>query len=79
MAKTAEMDRLGRVVIPKEIRRTLQISEGQTLLIEISGGEIVLKPLHLKSDPVKAIAEMDLPVATWEEIEKQIEEGVLRE
>ena len=79
MVKTVEMDKSGRVVIPKEIRQALKISGEQTLLIEIRKEEIVLKPLHLKSDPVEAIAEMNLPIATWEEMEKQIEEGVLQE
>jgi len=79
MVRILEMDKLGRVVIPKEIRRSLQLGDEQTLLVEVREGEIVLKPLSLKSDPVKAIAEMGLPVATWEEMEKQIEEGATRE
>jgi len=79
MVKTVEMDKSGRVVIPREIRQSLQMSGEQTLLIELRKEEIVLKPLRLKSDPVKAIAEMNLPIAKWEEIEKQIEEGVLQE
>jgi len=77
--KTVEMDKSGRVVIPREIRQALQMSGEQTLLIELRKEEIVLKPLRLKSDPVKAIAEMNLPIAKWEAIEKQIEEGVLQE
>jgi len=79
MVRTVEMDKSGRVVIPKEIRRALKMSGEQTLLVEVRKEEIVLKPLYLKSDPVKAIAEMNLPVATWEEMEKQIEEGALQE
>ncbi len=79
MVRTVEMDKSGRVVIPKEIRRALKMSGEQTLLVEVRKEEIVLKPLYLKRDPVKAIAEMNLPVATWEDLEKQIEEGVLQE
>ncbi|KPV64045.1 MAG: SpoVT / AbrB like domain protein [Candidatus Bathyarchaeota archaeon BA1] len=79
MVKTIEMDKSGRVVIPREIRQALKISGEQTLLIELQKEEIVLKPLRLKSDPIKAIAEMNLPIAKWEEIEKQIEEGLLQE
>jgi len=38
------MDDLGRIVIPKEIRRTLMIREGDSMEIFIgSGGEILLK------------------------------------
>ena len=79
MAKIIEMDKSGRVVIPREIRRSLQMTGEQTLLIELRKEEIVLKPLRLKSEPVKAIAEMNLPLAKWEEVEKQIEEGATQE
>ena len=38
------IDELGRVVIPKEIRRTLRIREGEPLEIYTeNGGEVVLK------------------------------------
>lgn len=33
------IDELGRVVIPKEIRRTLRIREGDPLLITLEGWE----------------------------------------
>ena len=33
------IDELGRVVIPKEIRRTLRIREGDPLLITLTGWE----------------------------------------
>ena len=36
-------DQLGRIVIPKEIRRTLKIIEGDALEIFIDGGNIILK------------------------------------
>ena len=38
------IDSLGRIVIPKEIRRTMQIREGDSLEIYVeSGGDIILK------------------------------------
>ena len=38
------IDDLGRVVVPKEIRRTLRIREGDPLEIYVEqGGEIILK------------------------------------
>ena len=37
------IDELGRVVIPKEIRRTLRIKEGDPLEIFTEGDEIILK------------------------------------
>ena len=49
------IDDLGRVVIPKEIRRTMQIKEGDPLEIYVDGeGEVVLK----KYSSVTALADL---------------------
>lgn len=41
------IDDLGRVVIPKEIRRTLRIREGDPLEIFVDrDGEVILKNIH---------------------------------
>ena len=37
------IDDLGRIVLPKEIRKTLRIREGESLEIYTNGEEIVLK------------------------------------
>ena len=37
------IDELGRIVIPKEIRRSLRIKEGESLEILINNGDIILK------------------------------------
>ena len=41
------IDDLGRVVIPKEIRRTLRIKEGDPLeIFTDKEGEVILKNIH---------------------------------
>ena len=40
------VDDLGRIVLPKELRRTLQIKEGTPMLILISGDNVVLKKYY---------------------------------
>jgi len=48
------IDDLGRVVIPKEIRRTLRIREGDPLEIYVDrGGEVILK----KYSPIRELGE----------------------
>lgn len=37
------LDELGRIVLPKELRRTLQIKEGEPLEIYVDGAAIVIK------------------------------------
>lgn len=40
----AKIGEKGRVTLPIEIRRTLGVREGDTIIIEARGKEIVLKP-----------------------------------
>lgn len=46
------IDDLGRIVIPKEIRKNLKIKEGETLEIFIEGSSIILRKFSLMSDLV---------------------------
>lgn len=38
-----KVDELGRIVIPKELRKTLMIEEGDSLEIYVDGEQIILK------------------------------------
>ena len=46
------IDDLGRIVVPKEIRKNLKIKEGDTIEIFIDGASIVLRKFSLMSDLV---------------------------
>lgn len=39
------LDERGRVVIPKEIREKLDLKPNQSLIVEVRGKEVVLKPV----------------------------------
>ena len=74
------VDDLGRIVIPKEIRRTMGIKEGDPLemFIDTESGGLVLISYHSgASDKINAIAEnLDIMGATpkhWE-IAKELRE-----
>ena len=55
------IDDLGRVVIPKEIRRTLRIREGDPLEIFVDReGEVILK----KYSPIGELGDFDLFVSS---------------
>lgn len=71
------VDELGRVVIPKEIRRKLGIKDGDPLeVFTAKGGEIILKPYQEESkvvdDFIEAFKEMD--VTDKKEIMKKLVE-----
>ena len=58
------IDELGRVVIPKEIRRTLRIREGDSLEIFTDhDGEVIGALLLLSHDTGARMTEIDLKVA----------------
>jgi AbrB family looped-hinge helix DNA binding protein len=44
MNTTLTMDKAGRVVLPKKVRDELQLSAGESLDLESSGDQIVLRP-----------------------------------
>ena len=46
MNATLTVDKAGRVVLPKPVRDELQLSAGDSLELEISGEEIVLRPVR---------------------------------
>ena len=47
------IDDLGRIVIPKEIRRNFKINEGDSLEIFVDDGDIILKKYSLLDDMVE--------------------------
>jgi len=51
-----KLDDLGRIVIPKEIRRTFEIAEGDPIEIYTDGDCIVLKKFETGAD-IKNLAE----------------------
>lgn len=52
------IDDLGRLVIPKEFRRTIKVNEGDELEISLRGSEIVVKKYNGNlEDVIKGIAQ----------------------
>jgi AbrB family looped-hinge helix DNA binding protein len=43
---TVQIDQAGRVVVPKSLRERLRLSGGDTLVIDIKGDAIELRPIH---------------------------------
>ncbi len=48
----------GRVQLPAEVRRALSLSDGDTLLIEVVGGEVHLRPY---SEAIRRVQERTRP------------------
>ena len=46
MTTEITLDRAGRVLIPKSLRRELRLGEGDTLHLESAGDQITLRPVR---------------------------------
>ena len=56
MVQRVRIDAAGRVVIPVEIRRALDIQDGQDLTVSLESGAITLRTLALTHARIRAIA-----------------------
>lgn len=61
------VDDLGRVIIPKEIRRTLKIHEGDQVSISVDGDSVIFKRIPKYVGPVKLLDDVihDLDDSGW--------------
>ena len=65
------VDDLGRVVIPKEIRRTLGIKEGEPFEIYIEENAVMFKK-YKEVDTIQKIRDLILDVEHWNDDEKKL-------
>ena len=78
MHEIANIDKFGRIVIPKSMRDMLGLEKSGTVFIEDRDNELIIKPVHKKSsDTIRKIAAMNLPVEDWETMEQEITDGAL--
>lgn len=61
------VDDLGRVAIPKEIRRTLRIHEGDRMLVSLEGDCVIFKRVPKYVAPLKLLDDVihDLDESGW--------------
>lgn len=57
MKKT--IDKLGRIVIPSELRKELGISDGDEMKLEVKDGKLVVSKAHKKDSPEERIKELE--------------------
>ncbi len=75
--QTITIDRHGRITLPKRILDALGMQPETEVIIELADKEIVIKPKQPDTPITKRIAAMNLPVAEWEQMEREIEAGRL--
>ena len=77
MHKIVNIDKFGRISIPKKMRDILKLEESSTVHLEIRNNEIIIRPVHKKtSDAISKISAMNLPVDDWETMEHEITSSI---
>jgi AbrB family looped-hinge helix DNA binding protein len=53
------IDKLGRIVIPSELRKELGVSDGDEMKLEVKDGKLVVSKAHKKDSPEARIKELE--------------------
>ena len=75
LSQMSTVDKNGRVALPKSMLEALGIASNSEVLIELTDVGIVIKSTTLTPSITQRIAEMNLPVADWEQMEQEIDAG----
>ena len=75
MNQTIRTDRTGRVTLPATVLTALGIGPDAEVTIEITAADILIRPVSTLPQITRRIAAMDLPVADWGEMEREIQSG----
>ncbi len=75
LSQTSTIDKNGRVTLPKPMLDALGIASDSAVVIELTDVGIVIKSTNLTPSITQRIADMNLPVADWEEMEQEIDAG----
>jgi AbrB family looped-hinge helix DNA binding protein len=74
-AETVKIDHAGRIMLPKTILDAFGIAPEAEVVVESTDIGIVIRP-KAQIGPITArIAKMELPVADWEDMEREIMAG----
>lgn len=69
MVKVVKVTRRGQTTIPLEIRKQLNIKEGDELMVEISNGGVLFR----KIPKLEELAGVDSPYGNVDEVKREID------
>ena len=76
MSVRVRVDRRGRIVLPKEFRDALGISEGDEVVVMLEGGRVIIEKAE---DPLKVLEEVLGGLSFSRELRRVAEEEGLKE
>jgi len=78
LTPVSKIDKHGRIELPEKMREKCGLLPETDVLIELKGEVIIITPKLTTTPITQRIAEMDLPVSDWKQMEKEIAEGHLK-
>ena len=69
------IDQSGQLVLPEEIIRALGVNEPRDAEVTVTDTTIVITLEHAATPITEGISAMQLPVAEWEQMERETELG----
>ncbi len=72
-AQTIQIDLQGRIELPRVMREALGLIPQTEALVELTAKGIFIRPKHSATPITQRIANMNLPVSDWAQMEKEIE------
>lgn len=73
--ETMRIDHIGRLIMPEHVRRALGVGPNQDVIAEITPDGLLIRAASSEASITQRIAALNLPVAEWEQIEREIESG----
>jgi AbrB family looped-hinge helix DNA binding protein len=72
MQTIVNIDKFGRILIPKHLRNMCGLFENATVAVEAIKNKLILIPVHKRDKSItRKIASMNLPVDDWKVMEQE--------
>ena len=78
VAQIVQIDKQGRVELPRMMREALGLLPETEVVVELSHEGIFIRPKLMAAPITQKIADMDLPISDWSRMKQEIEEGHLK-
>ena len=69
------IDQVGRILLPKQILDALGVEPESEVILELNEKSVSIKPQQSVTPITHRLADMNLPIADWEQMESEIDAG----
>jgi len=77
LTQVIQIDKQGRIEFPQKMRDALGLLPETDVIVELTDNGLFIRPKLTATPITQKIADMDVPVSDWIQMEQEIEEGHL--